>query len=140
MLNNKMTLKQMIDFIPSDSDMMELDLNEIVYIRTSIISFSKDDNYNFIKYLFNDDEINRYVNNSSSIIFYDFDGTNTDKEKFITIFEFTSPIIYNEISSYFEELLINYSHEADVLIDMFTHDSMKYRLSNLEGVVKLEKF
>lgn len=140
MLNNKMTLKEMIDYIPSDSDMMELPLDDIVYIRSSIISFSKEDNYNFIKHLFSDDEIDRYVNNKNSIIFYDFDATKTDKEKFITIFEFTSAVVYNELSIYLEELLNKYTHEADVLIDMFTHDLKKYRLSNLEGIVKLEEF
>ena len=29
--------------------------------------------------------------------------------------------------------------EADVIIDLYTHDDEAYRLSNLEGIVKLEK-
>ena len=32
-----------------------------------------------------------------------------------------------------------YSHEGDVIIDLYTHDSKSYRLSNLDGVVKLEQ-
>lgn len=140
MLNNKMTLKEMVDFLPSDIDMSELSLDDVVYIRTSVISLNKDDNYNFIKHLFTNSEVDDYINNKKSIVFYDFDGTKTNQEKFITIFEFTSPRIYNDLSIYLEEVLNAYSHEADVLIDMFTHDTKKYRLSNLEGIVKLEKF
>lgn len=139
MLNNKMTLKQMIDFIPSENDMLSLPLDDVVYMRVTTISFSKEDNYNFIKFLYKDEEIHNYVNNINGTIFYDFDGTHTDKEKFITIFELTSKITYHELSLYLEELLNKYTHEADVLIDLFTHDSKSYRLSNLEAVVKLEE-
>lgn len=139
MLTNKMTLKQMVDFMPRDEDMMNLPLNDVVYIKTTIVSFSKEDNYDFIKFIYSDEEIHDYINNINNALFYDFDGTKTDKEKFITIFEISSNKNYHELSIYLEELLNKYSHTADVIIDMFTHDSKKYRLSNLEGIVKLEE-
>ena len=61
------------------------------------------------------------------------------QEKFITIFELYSKYNYENTSAYLEELLQSYTHEADVLIDLYTHDSKEYRLSNLDGIVKLEQ-
>lgn len=138
MLTNKMTLTEMAKFEPSEADMAALPLEDVVYIKVSLISMSKVDNYDFIRFFFSDEEINDYLNNVSDTIIFDFDGKNTDQEKFITIFDLTSRIRYEELSVYLEELLNKYTHEADVIIDLYTHDSKKYRLSNLEGIVKLE--
>ena len=139
MLNANMTLKEMAKFEPLDDDMLSLPLNAVVYLKVSIISLDKNDNYEFIKFFFSDEEINDYINDIPSTIIYDFDGTNTNQEKFITIFDTTSKIPFAELSIYLEELLNKYSHEADVIIDLYTHDSQKHRLSNLEGIVKLEE-
>ena len=129
----------MLDFKPNDEDMAMLDLDVVVYIKVSVVSLSKDDNYNFIKYLFSDDEISFYFKDYLKTIFYDFDGTVTYQEKFVTIFELYSLYKYENVSEYLKDLLSLYSHEADVLIDFYTHDSKAYRLSNLDGVVKLEE-
>ena len=134
-----MPLRKMLDFKPSDEDMAMLDLDVVVYIKVSVVSLSKDDNYNFIKYLFSDDEISFYFKDYLKTIFYDFDGTVTYQEKFVTIFELYSLYKYENVSEYLKDLLSLYSHEADVLIDFYTHDSKAYRLSNLDGVVKLEE-
>lgn len=134
-----MPLRKMLDFKPSDEDMAMLDLDVVVYIKVSVVSFSKDDNYNFVKYLFSDDEISFYFKDYLKTIFYDFDGTVTYQEKFVTIFELYSLYKYENVSEYLKDLLSLYSHEADVLIDFYTHDSKAYRLSNLDGVVKLEE-
>ena len=139
MLDKQMTLKEMVKFEPEDADMAALPLSAVVYLKVSIISLDKNDNYNFIKFFFSDEEINDYINDIPSTIIYDFDGTNTNQEKYITIFDTTSKIPYAELSIYLEELLNKYTHEADVIIDMYLHDSKKYRLSNLEGIVKLEQ-
>lgn len=134
-----MPLRKMLDFKPSDEDMAMLDLDVVVYIKVSVVSLSKDDNYNFVKYLFSDDEISFYFKDYLKTIFYDFDGTVTYQEKFVTIFELYSLYKYENVSEYLKDLLSLYSHEADVLIDFYTHDSKAYRLSNLDGVVKLEE-
>ena len=134
-----MPLRKMLDFKPNDEDMAMLDLDVVVYIKVSVVSLSKDDNYNFIKYLFSDDEISFYFKDYLKTIFYDFDGTVTYQEKFVTIFELYSLYKYENVSEYLKDLLSLYSHEADVLIDFYTHDSKAYRLSNLDGVVKLEE-
>ena len=139
MLTYNMPLRKMLDFKPSDEDMAMLDLDVVVYIKVSVVSLSKDDNYNFIKYLFSDDEISFYFKDYLKTIFYDFDGTVTYQEKFVTIFELYSLYKYENVSEYLKDLLSLYSHEADVLIDFYTHDSKAYRLSNLDGVVKLEE-
>lgn len=139
MITSKMTLREMIDFIPSEEDMLSLPIEDVVYIKISIISLNKDDNYSFIRFLFSDEEANNFFNNISSTIFYDFDGTNKNQEKYITIFDLTSKCIFQETSMYLEELLNRYTHEANVIIDLFTHDNKKWRLSNLEEIVKLEE-
>lgn len=139
MLTYNMSLRKMLDFKPSDEDMAMLDLDVVVYIKVSVVSLSKDDNYNFVKYLFSDDEISFYFKDYLKTIFYDFDGTVTYQEKFVTIFELYSLYKYENVSEYLKDLLSLYSHEADVLIDFYTHDSKAYRLSNLDGVVKLEE-
>ena len=37
-----------------------------------------------------------------------------------------------------EEIMEEYDHSADIIFDVFTHDNKKYRLSNLDGIVKNE--
>ena len=139
MLTHNMPLRKMLDFKPTDEDMAMLDLDVVVYIKVSVVSLSKDDNYDFIKYLFSDDEISFYFKDYLKTVFYDFDGTITYQEKFITIFELYSLYKYENVSEYLKDILSLYNHEADVLIDFYTHDSKAYRLSNLDGVVKLEE-
>ena len=139
MLVETMSLRKMIDFKPSDEDMAMLPLDVVLYIKISIVSLSKQDNYNFIKYLFNDSEITDYLKDIEKTIIYDFDGSQTKQGRFVTIFELFGSKNYNLTSDYLKELLSYYSHEADVVIDIYTHDSKQYRLSNLDGVVKLEE-
>lgn len=134
-----MPLDQMIKFEPNDIDMAMLPLNATVYIKTSIVSAIKEDNYDFIRFLFSDKETNDYINDLDKIAFYDFDATNTNQEKFITIFEMTSNARFEETSLFLQERLKEYNHNAFVIIDLFTHDSKKYRLSDFDGVIKLEK-
>ena len=139
MLNKDMSLIEMINYIPSDMEMVSLPLDIVVYIKVSIVSLYKEDNYEFIRHLFSKDEIKEYIKDSEDIAFYDFDGTNTNQERFVTIFEMNSLYNYQNISEYLKEILEEYDHVADVIIDMFTHDDKQYRLSNLDGIVKLEE-
>ena len=134
-----MTLKNMIDFKPTAEEMAMLALDVVVYCKVSIISFNKDDNHDFIRYLFSDDDIIFYFKDLNKTKIYDFDGTKTDQEKYITIFELYGLYNYENTSQYLYELLENYNHQADVIIDIYTHDSKAYRLSNLDGIVKLEE-
>lgn len=139
MLNEKMTLRQMIDSAPSDLDMTMLPLDVVVYVKVALISLNKDDNYDFIRYLFTNEEMSTYFKDIKDTIFYDYDSSETNRERFITFFELYSLYNYDNVSEFLKELLQFYSHEADVLIDLYTHDSKKYRLSNLDGIVKLEQ-
>ena len=139
MLTENMTLRQMVKFEPSEMDMVTLPLDIVVYIKVSVVSLTKEDNYNFLKYLFTDEDSNFYFKDLKYTVFYDFDATQTTQEKFVTILELYSLYNYANTSEYLKELLEFYSHEADVLIDFYTHDSKAYRLSNLDGVVKLEE-
>lgn len=134
-----MTLRQMVKFEPSEMDMVTLPLDIVVYIKVSVVSLTKEDNYNFLKHLFTDEDSNFYFKDLKYTVFYDFDATQTTQEKFVTILELYSLYNYANTSEYLKELLEFYSHEADVLIDFYTHDSKAYRLSNLDGVVKLEE-
>lgn len=139
MLTPNMTLNEIINFKPEDEDMMSLPLEAVVYIKVSIISLTKEDNYNFIRFLFTSEDIKDNFFNYESTIFYDFDGTKTKQEKFITCFEMYGSKRYSELSEYLVELINKYTHEADVIFDLYTHNNHEYRLSNLEGIVKLEE-
>lgn len=139
MLTEKMSLIDMINFKPSDMDMATLPLDIVVYIKVSIVSLYKEDNYDFVRYLFEKEDINEYIKETNDISFYDFDGTKTNQERFVTIFEMYSLYNYHNVSEYLKEVLEGYNHVADVIIDFYTHDDLEYRLSNLDGIVKLEE-
>lgn len=139
MLTANMPLRKMLDFRPSDEEMAMLDLDVIVYCKATLISLSKDDNYDFIRFFFSDEDIPYYFKDVNNTTFYDFDATQIYNEKFITIFELYSLYNYDNVSQFMYDLLQFYSHEADVIIDLYTHDSKAYRLSNLDGIVKLEQ-
>lgn len=139
MLDKSFSLDKMLKFEPHQEDMLALPLEAVVYLKFSIVSINKDDNYAFIRHLFSNNEINNYFNDINKIIFYDFDATNTDQEKFITIFEVCSKITFHELSLYLEEILKAYNHDAFVFVDLYTHDDKKYRLSDLDGLIKLEE-
>ena len=134
-----MPLRKMLDFRPSDEDMAMLDLDVTVYCKVTVVSLTREDNYGFIRFLFSDEDLGYYFKESGKTVFYDFDGTRIHNEKFITVFELYSLYNYENTSQYLFDLMQFYSHEADVLIDLYTHDSKAYRLSNLDGVVKLEQ-
>jgi len=129
----------MVEFKPSEMDMAMLPLDVVVYVKAALISLNQEDNYAFIRYLFSNDEITFYFKDVKDTVFYDFDGRHTDQEKYITIFEMYALYNFDNVSEYLKELLSVYTHEADVLIDFYTHDNHSYRLSNLDGIVKLEE-
>lgn len=140
MLDNNMSLKAMIEYHPNELDMAKLPLDIVVYCKVSIVSLYKEDNYDFIRYLFNQDDIKEYVSGIDDITFYDYDATGTNQERFVTIFEMYCLYNYENTSNYLKEVLEGYSHVADVIIDLYTHDDKSYRLSNLDGIAKLESF
>ena len=139
MLLENMSLKNMLDYKPSDLDMAMLPLDVIVYVKVTLVSKSRQENYGFIRYLFSSPELNDYFKDTRDTLFYDFAGFNSGQTRFITIFEMYSLYNYSNVSEYLREVLEFYSHEADVLIDLYTHDNHSYRLSNLDGIVKLEE-
>ena len=134
-----MTLREMLDYQPSELDMAMLPLDIVVYVKVTLVGLEQSDNYGFIRYLFSSEEVPGFFKDFRDTVFYDFDGRRTDKEKFITIFELFSLYNYINVSDFLKELLENYTHETDVLIDFYTHDDHSYRLSNLDGIVKLEE-
>ena len=131
-----MTLKQMLEFKPSENDMAMLPLDIVLYIKISIVSLFKEDNYEFIRFFFNDPDLKEYLKDIDKTIIYDF---NTKQERIVSIFELYGTKNYSLSSIYIKELLENYNHNADVIIDIYTHDDKEYRLSNLDGIVKLEE-
>ena len=131
-----MNLKQMLEFKPSENDMAMLPLDIVLYIKISIVSLFKEDNYEFIRFFFNDPDLKEYLKDIDKTIIYDF---NTKQERIVSIFELYGTKNYGLSSIYIKELLENYNHNADVIIDIYTHDDKEYRLSNLDGIVKLEE-
>ena len=137
MLNKTMSLREMVDFMPSETNMLSLPLDVILYFKVSIISMVKEDNYGFLNHLFTDSEVTNYIKDIPSTIIYDFDGTSTNQERFVTILEMYGLKNYEETVLYLQEILNKYSHDAEVIIDIFTHDDKCYRLDNLNGIVEL---
>lgn len=134
-----MSLIEMINYKPSEMDMMNLPLDIVVYIKVSIVSLYKEDNYDFIRFLFEKEDFKDYFKDIDDTTIYDFDSTGTNKERFVSIFELYSLFNFDFISEYLKETLGDYNHVADVIIDLYTHDDKEYRLSNLDGIVKLEE-
>lgn len=135
-----MTLRNMIDFQPSITDMAMLPLDVTVYLRITLISLHKEDNHGFVKHLFTAEDIKDYLKDIEKTIIYDFDGKQTRQARVVTVFECYAYKNYFQTSEYLKEVLEQYDHVCDVLIDFFTHDDKKYRLSNLDGIVKLEEY
>ena len=139
MLVDNMPLRRMIDFKPHAEDMAMLPLDVVLYLKVSVVSYAGETNYAFLRFLFSDPEIRDYFKGIEKTIVYDFDGRETKQERFVTILELYGLKNYAETSIYLKELMERYDHEADVLIDIYTHDDKEYRLSDLDGVVKLEE-
>lgn len=139
MLRQDMSLKTMVDLDMTDEDMAMLDLDVVVYIKGAIVSIAKQINHDFIRYLFTSDkkdELLAMFKDIQKTIFYDFEYKG---DRNITIFELYSKRPYTETESLLNDLLVSYDHRAEVLFDIYTHDSHKYRLSNLDGIVKNDK-
>lgn len=136
MLTSNMNLKQMSEFKPSETDMAMLPLDIVLYIKVVVVSLTKDDNYDLIRYFFNDPDLKGYLSCFNKTNVYDFPCNNN---RFVSIFELYGTKNYAQTSEYFKELLESYKGQGEVLFNFFTHDDKEYLLSNLDGVVKLEQ-
>lgn len=140
MLVENMSLRQMLDFKPSDEDMAMLPLDVVVYLKVTMVSIEKEINYNFVRFLFNHERKDELINCMKDIhktMFYDYSyKVDEDDTRAITIFELYSKENYTATELLLNELLNEYSHDAEVIIDLYTHDNHEYRLSNLDGIVK----
>ena len=65
-----MSLTQMVKFMPSDEEMAMMDLDVVLYLRISLISLSKEDNYGFIRYFFSDAEVKNYFKDYEKTVFF----------------------------------------------------------------------
>lgn len=135
MLTNNMTLNQMANFKPSDEDMASLPLDVILYIKTTVISICKEDNYEFIRFLFNDPDLKDYLKDINKTIIYDFDAS----DRFISVFEIYGNKNCMETLDYLKDLLETFTGQGEALFSIYTHDNKEYLLSNLDGIVKLEE-
>lgn len=133
-----MTLKQMIDFKPSENDMLNLNLDEIVYLKIIIIGENLESNHKDLRILLNPkylEELKKCIKNLNKSIFYDFNHN----QKTITIFDLKSKENYFFIHSLFEDILNSYQFYGDISITFFTHDNKEFILSDFNGIVKTEK-
>ena len=135
MLTNNMTLNQMANFKPSDEDMAILPLDVILYIKTTVISVCKEDNYEFIRFLFNGPDLKDYLKDINKTIIYDFDAS----DRFISVFEIYGNKNCTETLDYLKDLLETFTGQGEALFSIYTHDNKEYLLSNLDGIVKLEE-
>lgn len=134
-----MNLKAMSEFMPNEEDMAMLDLDVVVWVKLSIISNLKEVNYAFIRFFFDQKENSDLFLTFKDLMkttFYDFEYKN---ERFITIAELFAKEKVSEIELLLKEIMEKYTHEAEVIFDLYTHDDHAYRLSNLDGVIKYEE-
>ena len=134
-----MNLKVMSEFMPNEEDMAMLDLDVVVWVKLSIISNLKEVNYAFIRFFFDQKENNDLFLAFKDLLkttFYDFEYKG---ERFITIAELFAKEKVSEIELLLKEIMEKYTHEAEVIFDLYTHDDHAYRLSNLDGVIKYEE-
>ncbi len=136
MLTNNMTLKQMAEFKPNDEDMVMLPLDVVLYIKVVVISAFKEDNYEFIRFFFNDPDLKDYLKDFNKTIVYDF---KQNEDRIVSIFELYGNKPYTETSDYLKDLLELFNGEAEALFNIYTHDNKEYLLSNLDGIIKLEE-
>ena len=134
-----MNLKAMSEFMPNEEDMAMLDLDVVVWVKLSIISNLKEVNYSFIRFFFDQKENSDLFLAFKDLLkttFYDFEYKG---ERFITIAELFAKEKVSEIELLLKEIMEKYTHEAEVIFDLYTHDDHAYRLSNLDGVIKYEE-
>lgn len=138
MFIHDMNLNSMINFQPHDEDMAMLPLDVVVWSRMTIISVDAELNYAAIKHFFTNDEFVLLFKDIGKTQFYDFDGTSTKQNCFVTICELYGIQKASYSIDVIKELLEAYDHSCDIIIDIFTHDNAKHRISNLDGIVKAE--
>ncbi len=136
MLVENMTLTQMANFKPNDEDMAMLPLDVVLYIKVTVISIYKEDNYEFIRFFFNDPDLKDYLKDINKTVVYDFE---TNNDRTISIFEIFGNKNYMETVDYLKDLLQLFEGQAEALFCIYTHDDKEYLLSNLDGIVKLEE-
>lgn len=136
MLNEKMSLHDMMYFKPEDIDMLSLPLEALVYIKVFSTSSIEQDNIDFVSFLHSTD-LKEDLYEYEKTDFFQFSSPN--KDRFVTIFELYGNKPYQELSEHFMDVMQEYSHNSDIIIDMFTHDSHLYRLSDLAGEIKLDQ-
>lgn len=136
MLTNKMNLKEMLDFKPSNEDMMSLDLSIIVYIKMMIVSKEFSQNNDLIKHIIENEEYNENFEAINDISFYEFKSKD---DKCLTITEMFSKRKYIETTDILKTILDNYNGNALFTLNLYTHDDHHYILHNLEGYITLEE-
>ena len=136
MLTNNMTLTQMANFKPNDEDMAMLPLDVVLYIKVTVISICKEDNYEFIRFFFNDPDLKDYLKDIDKTIVYDFKA---GEDRVVSIFEIFGNKNYMETADYLKDLIQLFEGQAEALFSIYTHDDKEYLLSNLDCIVKLEE-
>ena len=133
-----MTLKQMLNFHPNLEDMAILPLNVETYIKVSVVSLYKETNYELIRNIFKEEFLD-YFHNIDKTVFYDFDGTSTNQERFVSVFELYSILDYKESAELIKKQLVDYDGPVEAIFDLYTHDDKLYRLSYIDDEFKLEE-
>ena len=136
MLTNNMTLKEMLDFKPSNQDMMALELSVVIYLKIVIISKDFNCNNLLIKHIIEDEEYDENFINIPDTSFYEFKSKDN---KCLTITELFSRRKYIETSDILKNILEKYKGDSLYTINLYTHDDHHYVLHNLEGYISLEE-
>lgn len=136
MLTGNMTLKEMLDFKPSNSDMMALDLSVVIYVKFLIISQDFNENNKLIRHLLENEEYSENFVKLNDTSFYEFKSKDN---KCLTITELFSMRKLEETKDIFKTILEKYNGDCLYTINLYTHDDHHYILHNLEGYISFEE-
>lgn len=136
MLSKNMTLKQMLDYKPTDSDMESLDLNIIVYIKALFIANDQISNIKSLKHIIENSEASSIFINIESTPYYEFKSKDN---KCLIITELFSKVSYAELESFLKEILDKWQSNSIYSLNIYTHDNKYYVMDNIGGYNNIEK-
>jgi len=141
MLDKTMTLNQVINCTPTLDELSVLPLDVNALVKIMIVANSKEDAYNFIRYMFNDENkvILEFFKDLNKTIFFDFDHTNYEESKYIMAGELYSLESNETTIRFLEELLDdNPIATVDAIFDLFDTEENHYRIAIYENKAKTD--
>jgi len=139
MLDKSMTLNQVINCTPTLEELSVLPLEVNSLIKVVIVAQSQKAAYDFIRYMFSDDNqvVLELFKDLSKTVFYDFDHTNYEVSKYIMAGELYATEEQETVTRFLEELLEDSPiKDIEVVFDLFDTEEKHYRIALYDDKAK----